>query len=470
MVFSFETLGNASIQVFRDGKPLLITDPWLKGTCYFGSWALDNPLDERQMQNAIDSEYIWISHGHPDHLHHESLELLPKGKKIFLADHYNPEIAAMLTEMGFDVTILGYRQWHSLGPDIRILTVDNENQDSILAVEAGDSLLLNLNDSPLCGEFSFFKKLARNYARDKVYVFILCAIDADMKNIVDSEGRRLTPPPHELKKGMIWRTARLVDQLGGGHFVASSSQHLYVRQDALWANDYRIVWADVKEHWSRPAVDILEPFVTVDLATGAVTRNHPSQESDFSQITDANGEDDWEEKLSEQDWSTVEDYFHRYETLASIVDFVDLSVGGERRRIAINAKRLVQTPAQKLRGIHFMVPAHSLRETAKWGYFDDLLIGNFMKTELINVSLYPEFTPRIAKLGGNAKVLTNEDLARFRWRYLRRNPYAFFSYRWEVFRDARLIPAITELAEVLHIKPLMKRIYRQFLLGDPSPG
>ena len=470
MSFSFETLGNASIQIRADGRPLLITDPWLKGTCYFGSWALDHPLDEQQIESALSSEFVWISHGHPDHLHPESLEMFRKGQKVFLADHYEPEIAGMLKDMGFDVTIMDYRKWYSIGPDIRILTVDNENQDSILAIEAGDCLLLNLNDSPLCGEDAFFKKLISKYDRDKVYIFILCAIDADMKNIVDSEGDRITPPPHVLKKGMIWHTARLVEKLGGGHFVASSSQHVYVRQDALWANDYRITWADVKEHWSRPNIDILEPFVTVDLSTGAVTRNHPSQKSDYSQITDGNGEDDWDEKLTAEDWDAVRSFFLKYETLADVVDFVDVSVGGERQRIAINPSRLASVPADKQRGVHFLVPANSLRETIKWGYFDDLLIGNFMKTELINMGLYPEFTPRIAKYGGNAKVLTRADLAKFRRRYFRRNPFAYLRFRWQIFHNSKLMPGLSELAETLRIKPILKRFYRRVLLGDPAPN
>ena len=45
---------------------------------------------------------------------------------------------------------------------------------------------------------------------------------------------------------------------------------------------------------------------------------------------------------------------------------------------------------------------HSLMQTIRYGYFDDLLIGNFMKTELINFQLYPQFSPCIAKYGGNA--------------------------------------------------------------------
>ena len=84
----FETLGNATLQLFADGRPVLVTDPWLVGTCYFGSWALDHALTAEQIQNAVNSDYVWISHGHPDHMHHESLDLFPAGQKFLLPDHY----------------------------------------------------------------------------------------------------------------------------------------------------------------------------------------------------------------------------------------------------------------------------------------------------------------------------------------------------------------------------------------------
>jgi hypothetical protein len=33
----FETLGNATLQVFEADRPVLATDPWLVGTAYFGA-------------------------------------------------------------------------------------------------------------------------------------------------------------------------------------------------------------------------------------------------------------------------------------------------------------------------------------------------------------------------------------------------------------------------------------------------
>ena len=131
-IFSFKTMGNAIVQLQVDGKPILSTDPWLTGRAYYDSWALHHPLTDAEIQSVIDSQFIWISHGHPDHLHMESLALLPKGKKVFVPDHYSAEIATTIAGEGFDVEVMEYRKWYSLTPELEILCLDNINQDAIL--------------------------------------------------------------------------------------------------------------------------------------------------------------------------------------------------------------------------------------------------------------------------------------------------------------------------------------------------
>ena len=46
--------------------------------------------------------------------------------------------------------------------------------------------------------------------------------------------------------------------------------------------------------------------------------------------------------------------------------------------------------------------------------FDDLLIGNFMKTRLINVpSLYPDFNPYVTKYGDNGGAHSSKELKKY---------------------------------------------------------
>ena len=101
MDLGFETIGNACL-ILHDGGPVLATDPWLSGTAYFGSWILSHEVPAEQQSNVRACSWLWISHGHPDHLSLPSLEQL-RDKTILLPDHHGGRVARDLRELGFEV-------------------------------------------------------------------------------------------------------------------------------------------------------------------------------------------------------------------------------------------------------------------------------------------------------------------------------------------------------------------------------
>ncbi len=464
MTHTFETAGNATIIVRENGHPVLATDPWLEGRCYSGSWALERRLTDKERQAVLDADYLWISHGHPDHFHVRSLMQFARGKTVLLPDHYAPDIKSFLTGQGFSVEVMPYRRWRTLSPGIRCMCLDNENQDAILLIEAGGSLIVNLNDSPLCGEAGFIRRLVGRYPREKTYMAALCSNDADMMNIVDDAGRRAIGPPEARKPGMVWALGRTAHSLGVGAYVCSASQHIYARADSVWANPYRVGWNDVRANWVQPGIRLIEPFVTVDLAQGSVTRKHPTQQSDPGQIEYDFYGDDWSEKLPNEEWERLYAFFEEIELLRRHADFIDFTVGGETRRIWTDILALGK-PAERLRGIGFEAPRRSLMKALQFGYFDDMLIGNFMKTRLHNMSLYPHFTPIVAKLRGSAGVRTVAERRAFAWRYFKRNPLGYVG--WHMGRLAEAgIERLRHVADFLGIKRPLKTLYRR-MLGDP---
>jgi hypothetical protein len=465
MPLTFETAGNATLIFRENGHPVLATDPWLEGRCYSGSWALERKLTEAERQAVLDADFIWISHSHPDHFHVRSLMQFARGKKVLLPDHYAPDIKSFLTGQGFSVEVMPYRRWRSLSPGIRCMCLDNENQDAILLIEAGDSLVVNLNDSPLCGDAGFIRRIVRRYPREKTYMAALCSNDADMINIVDEAGNRTIGPPEARKPGMVWALGRTASGLGVGAYVCSASQHIYARADSVWANPYRVDWNDVRAHWTQPQIRVIEPFVTVDLADGAVTQKHPSQTSDPGQIEHDLYGDDWSEQLRTEEWDRLFAFFEETELLARYVDYVDFTVGSETKRIWTDIRALGK-PAEKLRGVGFEAPRQSLMKALQHGYFDDMLIGNFMKTRLHNVGLYPHFTPIVAKLRGSARVRTAAERQAFIWRYFKRNPPGYIAWHGEMLAEAG-IERLRHLAERLGVKKPLEAIYRR-MLGDPA--
>lgn len=90
MDLGFDTIGNATL-ICYDRGPVLVTDPWVQGSAYFGSWGLSHAVPEEQMDVIERSEFVWISHGHPDHLNPDS-ESYFLGKKILLPNHFGARI------------------------------------------------------------------------------------------------------------------------------------------------------------------------------------------------------------------------------------------------------------------------------------------------------------------------------------------------------------------------------------------
>jgi hypothetical protein len=145
MELGFETIGNATL-ICYDKTPILVTDPWIIGSAYFGSWSLSHEIPQEQMDAIERCEYVWISHGHPDHMSGESVELL-RNKKFLIPDHAGSRIASGMQKEGFDVSILQDRVWTNLSSRMRILSIADYNQDAILLVDINGTLVVNLNDA-----------------------------------------------------------------------------------------------------------------------------------------------------------------------------------------------------------------------------------------------------------------------------------------------------------------------------------
>ena len=110
----FDTVGNATV-ILHDREPLLATDPWISGPAYFGSWGLAHQIPAEQLEAVRRCKYLWVSHGHPDHLSGDSLAQL-KDKTILVPDHRGARVCNDLRAQGYDVKVLPDRQWFELSP------------------------------------------------------------------------------------------------------------------------------------------------------------------------------------------------------------------------------------------------------------------------------------------------------------------------------------------------------------------
>ena len=104
------------------------------------------------------------------------------------------------------------------------------------------------------------------------------------------------------------------------------------------------------------------------------------------------------------------------------IGFISFNVGGKELNLKFNGP--------KKKGIIFEVPRNSLISACKNKVFDDLLIGNFMKTKLYNLnSLYDpkaNFTYEVAKLGDNGMAYSDEDLDVYKNYYAKKMGKEYF--------------------------------------------
>ena len=115
--------------------------------------------------------------------------------------------------------------------------------------------------------------------------------------------------------------------------------------------------------------------------------------------------DNYSDQLTREDKEKITNYFKAFETLPNHFGSIIFTVGGEDFGIKLSEKKA---------SLRFEAPRGSLLTSVKYEIFDDMLIGNFMKTTLIgSKSLYPNFTPFITKYGDNGTARSKTEIVNY---------------------------------------------------------
>ena len=413
MKINFETIGNATLIVSERDKTLLCTDPWFdEDSAYFGSWSLSHKFPEQQRLKCENSKYIFISHFHPDHLNLASLRHCKKST-VLLAQHFGARVENDLRRVGFNVISLPSRKWINIGEKTRIMVFNNELQDSALLVELTDNrgqktLILNLNDT---GGYGFEKEVAAlsNKYKNSFYLHLHCWGDADMINLFDGKGERI--PPAAAKKFPVGRDIRSgMKRFNCNVAIPFSCHHQYQRRDSFWANNFVTPvelmyqgFTNDRKHTLLSAFQNVElkdnKFISSELNPDKIIIKKPIHESKFG--------DDWDSLLTKKQIKECKDYFSEISSLFKNYKSIILDVGGVQNEMLKNGKGKAT--------IKFKVPRSSLMKSIRREIFDDLLIGNFMKTQILNGNnLYdPDFTCSVAKYSDNGRVKAEEELKKY---------------------------------------------------------
>jgi hypothetical protein len=425
MEVGFDTIGNATLIVYDRG-PLLAADPWIMGPAYFGSWSLSHEIPPEQLEAVGQAPYVWFSHGHPDHLNGESLNLF-RNRRILLPDHVGGRIARTLRSAGYDIHVLPDGKWMSLSPRVRIRCTADANQDASLLVDINGRLVVNMNDTgPIASPP--IRKVVAQFPKS---ILLRYSGFGGIYNFHDEVGNRV-PPPSMVNKTNGYLVgaslAKVTEAFGATHVIPFSSMQRYQRADSFWANEARPELTDYPQGFVSKRCQFIPAYVRYDCATDQWEEISPEPVADVV-LDPVEFGDNWSDELDAGDVEIATQYFRAIQHVDRYLNFVNLRVGGRDNVIPLGHRGFD-------RGVTFECPRNSLMCGLTRQIFDDLLIGNFMKATLHgswpSSGLFPHFTPYVAKYADNGEARTNEELKAYFSEYRRRMaPLAYVRHQLE---------------------------------------
>jgi L-ascorbate metabolism protein UlaG (beta-lactamase superfamily) len=128
----------------ESGDVRLVTDPWLDGPTYLGSWW---QFPEPVLRGAdLRATHVYLTHEHADHLHPPTLAAIPKHTPILIGRFMTPRFRSRLAALGFtDVREMPHGKAVTLG-DLRLTSYQYRADDTALVIEGPGGTILDLND------------------------------------------------------------------------------------------------------------------------------------------------------------------------------------------------------------------------------------------------------------------------------------------------------------------------------------
>lgn len=254
-----EYVGHAALRIVT-GDARLLTDPWWEGTAYRGQWHLFPPAVAAP--GAFDdTDAILLSHGHEDHLHPPTLRTLPRGARVLYPYGWYGGTREFLQSLGFgDVVEAVTWRRHRVAEGTWVTYVAN-NLDSIVVVESGGRVLVNVNDAlhahhPRVTDL-FVRALARRWPTIDV---LFCGFGGAsfFPNCYHVEGKDDREVARLREELFVHQFCRIVDGLNPRVAVPFAADFVLPDPAQRWIHDARFPRERIADYYRahfRPAGD-----------------------------------------------------------------------------------------------------------------------------------------------------------------------------------------------------------------------
>ncbi|MDA5192723.1 MBL fold metallo-hydrolase [Govanella unica] len=229
-------VGHAAVLIEANGLRIL-SDPWWEGPCFGTQWWVYPRPDLSQVEGQV-IDYIYISHGHHDHLHLGTLRRLTAGAKILA--NAGSDVVPFLRDCGFTVIEIADDEECDLGNGVRCRLVATCSDDTLLAVSDGERVCVNLNDAlhaaPRLVQDRIIADLKAWYPTID-YLYCGYGIASHFPNcyVVPGMDRAATAARRQAYFNRQW--VRIVAELAPRYAFPFAADVAILEEDLIWANE-----------------------------------------------------------------------------------------------------------------------------------------------------------------------------------------------------------------------------------------
>lgn len=246
-------LSHATLLIETEGLRI-ITDPWVLGSTYCNQWHLfPKPVSNFQEElQRID--VVLISHGHEDHIHHETLKLIDKKATVYYPFTWFTGAVNYFKSIGFQKVIEAKNNTtYLLNKKVKVTFLAN-NLDNTMVIEDGKRVLVDINDSlPSASEFIidfFLKKITKRWKQID-YLFSSYGGASYFPNTIKFKEKNDFEVGRLREQYFLNNFCKIAQTIGAKFSIPFATDFVLLDDSQRWINDVKFPRYSIIEYFNQ---------------------------------------------------------------------------------------------------------------------------------------------------------------------------------------------------------------------------